>query len=71
MLKKPPLKEIIRQVYNGIGVSCALFKKYGNDIYMFNSQYSLMKDWNMVGDDIIISMKKFKRDYNENTKPKA
>ncbi|MFI4984108.1 MAG: hypothetical protein ACHP6I_02790 [Rickettsiales bacterium] len=47
---------------SGAFSSCALFVKYGDDVYHFNSQNSIGKDWLTISEDIGVAMYYFEED---------
>ena len=66
------MKKITINIYDrflmllsGAFSSCALFVKYGDDIYHFNSPTSLGRDWKMISEDMGVAMYKLRDEYEE------
>lgn len=64
LLKKVSFDKLFASLLSGAFSSCAIFVKYGDEIYHFNSSNSLSKDWKVVSEDIGVAMFKFKEGKN-------
>lgn len=64
LLKKIPIDKLVPSLLSGAFSSCAIFVKYGDEIYHFKSSNSLSKDWKIVSEDIGIAMLKFREGEN-------
>ncbi len=53
----------ILTLLSGAFSSCALFIKYGDDIYHFSTPNSLGKDWKSVSEDLGLAMYKLREEY--------
>lgn len=54
----------IAALLSGAFSSCALFVKYGDDIFHFDSSSSIGKDWRMISEDMGVAMYYFEEDYD-------
>ena len=65
---KIKLLDRIVMLLSGAFSSCALFIKYGDDIFHFSSPNSIGKDWKSVSEDMGVAMYKLREQY-ENEQP--
>ena len=64
LLKKFPIDKLVPSLLSGAFSSCAIFVKYGDEIYHFKSYNSLSKDWKVISEDIGVAMFKYKEGKN-------
>ncbi len=57
--------ERILTLLSGAFSSCALFIKYGDDIYHFSTPNSIGRDWKSVSEDMGIAMYKLRKKYED------
>jgi len=61
LLRKIPIDKLFPSLLSGAFSSCAIFVKYGDEIYHFNSSHSMSKDWKTVSEDIGVAMFKHRK----------
>ncbi len=67
---KIKLWDRIVTLLSGAFSSCALFIKYGDDIYHFSTPNSIGRDWKSVSEDMGMAMYKLREEYEKQQRTK-